>query len=135
MAGGKARDQSYVAETGPLEPAGRRLYRAAVRRGIDPADALVVCLGDGAPANWSQFGLHFPKRAAALDWYHAVAPLWAAARDQWGEDHARVEPWVAARRQKLWAGDVGAALTPLIAGEATSELHCFETNRQPNGLL
>ena len=61
LAGGKATAQSYVAETGPMEEAGERLYREAVRRGIDPAEDLVVCLGDGAPANWSQFGLHFPQ--------------------------------------------------------------------------
>ena len=84
MAGGKAAAQSCLAETGPMEQAGARLYREAVARGIDPAEELVVCLGDGAPANWSQFGLHFPNRVEVLDWYHAVEHLWAAARGPMG---------------------------------------------------
>ena len=37
-------------------------------------------------------------------------------------------PWVAARWQDLWAGDVAAVLTALRAGETTSELHYFATN-------
>ena len=129
MVGGKARAQSYAAEAGPMEQAGVRLYEEALCRGIDPAEGLVVCLGDGAPANWSQFGLHFPKRVEVLDWYHAVEHLWAAAKDRRGEDSARVEAWIEARKQELWEGGVEAVLTALKAGEATSEIHYFETNR------
>ena len=129
LAGGKARHQSYAAEAGPMEPAGERLYREALRRGIDPSEDLVVCLGDGAPANWSQFGLHFPNRVEALDWYHATEHLWAAARDRLGEDSAQVETWVAARKDELWEGDVAAVLAALRAGPATSEIHYFETHR------
>ena len=128
MVGGKATCQSYVAETGPMEQAGGRLYREAVQRGMDLAEELVVCLGDGAPANWSQFGLHFPKRVEVLDWYHAVEHLWAAARDRCGEANDRVESWVEARKQELWEGEVEAVLTALRAGGATSEIHYFETN-------
>lgn len=90
----------------------------------------MVCLGDGAPANWSQFGLHFPQRVEVLDWYHAVEHLWAAARDRWGEDLAQMEAWVEARMRELWEGDVAAVLAGLRAGGATSEVHYFETNRQ-----
>ena len=129
MAGGKAAAQSYLAETGPMEQAGARLYREAVARGIDPAEELVVCLGDGAPANWSQFGLHFPNRVEVLDWYHAVEHLWAAARDRWGEDSTRVEAWMEARKEELWEGEVAAVLTALRAGKGESEVHYFETNR------
>ena len=112
-----------------MEQAGARLYREAVARGIDPAEELVVCLGDGAPANWSQFGLHFPNRVEVLDWYHAVEHLWAAARDRWGEDSARVEAWMEARKEELWEGEVAAVLTALRAGKGESEVHYFETNR------
>ena len=129
MAGGKAAAQSCLAETGPMEQAGARLYREAVARGIDPAEELVVCLGDGAPANWSQFGLHFPNRVEVLDWYHAVEHLWAAARDRWGEDSARVEAWMEARKEELWEGEAAAVLTALRAGKGESEVHYFETNR------
>ena len=112
-----------------MEQAGARLYREAVARGIDPAEELVVCLGDGAPANWSQFGLHFPNRVEVLDRYHAVEHLWAAARDRWGEDSARVEAWMEARKEELWEGEVAAVLTALRAGKGESEVHYFETNR------
>ena len=55
MAGGKAAAQSYVAETGPMEEAGARLYREAVRRpGGGPG---------GVPGGWS---------ASQLE------PVWAA---------------------------------------------------------
>jgi hypothetical protein len=74
----QAQAQSYVVEVGSLEQAGARLYAEAVRRGIDPAEELVVCLSDGAPGNWNQFSLHFPKRVEVLDWWHAVEHLWAA---------------------------------------------------------
>ena len=113
-----------------MEEAGARLYREAVRRGIDPAKDLVVCLGDGAPANWSQFGLHFPNRVEVLDWYHAVAHLWAGARDRLGEDSAQMEAWVESRKEELWRGDVAAVLTALPVGDRTSEVHYFETNRR-----
>ena len=130
LAGGKAASQSYVAETGPMEPAGERLYWEAVRRGMEPAEELVVCLGDGAPANWSQFGLHFPRRVEVLDWYHAVEHLWAAGRDRLGEDSAQVEAWVEARKGELWEGGVEKVRAALSAGESTSELRYFETNRR-----
>jgi len=72
LVGGNARSQTYVGEVGPMEQAGARLFGEAIMRGIDPAEELVVCLGDGAPSNWSQFELHFPKRVEVLDWYNAV---------------------------------------------------------------
>ena len=88
MAGGEATAQSCVAETGPVEQAGARLYREADRRGIGPAEDRVVCLGDGAAANWNRFGLHFPRRVEVLDWYHAVEHPWAGAKEHWGEEIA-----------------------------------------------
>ncbi len=139
MVGGKVTAQSYVAEAGPMEQAGARLYMEAAQRGIDPAQEMVVCLGDGAPANWSQFGLHFPKRVEVLDWYHAEH-LWAGARDRWGGDSDRVEAWVEVRKEELWAGGVEAVLTALRGGEGekdgqagASEVHYFETNRHRMG--
>jgi hypothetical protein len=117
-----------------MEQAGARLYGEAVRRGIDPAEELVVCLGDGAPSNWSQFGLHFPKRVEVLDWYHAVEHRWAAGRDRWGEGSAPVQEWVAERKQELWEGRVEAVLAALKGDQAepsvATEVHYFETNQE-----
>lgn len=134
LVGGKARFQSYVGEVGPMEQSGTRLYGEAIRRGIDPAEELVVCLGDGAPSNWSQFGLHFPKRVEVLDWYHAVEHLWAAGRDRWGEGSTQAQEWVAERKQELWEGRVKAVLAALKGDQAepsaATEVHYFETNQE-----
>jgi hypothetical protein len=134
LVGANATAQSYVGEVGPMEQAGARLYGEALRRGIDPAEELVVCLGDGAPSNWSQFGLHFPKRVEVLDWYHAVEHLWAAGRDRWGEGSAPVQEWVAERKQELWEGRVEAVLAALKGDQAepsaATEVHYFETNQE-----
>ena len=132
LAGAKATAQSYVGEVGPMEQAGSRLYGEAVGRGMDPAEEMVVCLGDGAPSNWSQFGLHFPKRVEVLDWYHAVEHLWAAGKDRWGEGSVQAKEWVAARKEELWEGQVEMVLAALDrAGEAVAaQVHYFETNQE-----
>lgn len=121
LVGVEATVQSYVAEVGPMEQAGVRLYAEAVRRGVAPGEDLVVCLGDGAPANWSQFGLHFPKRVEVLDWYHAVEHLWAAGKDRWGEGSTQAKEWVEARKQELWEGQVEAVLAALGGEEGEKE--------------
>ena len=74
-----------LGDRGAVEPAVPGMWVVAL-------DAARVRFGNGAPANWRRFGLHFPKRVAVLDWYQVVEHLWAAARDRWGEDNARVEP-------------------------------------------
>lgn len=134
LVGAKATSQSYVGEVGPMEEAGERLYAEAARRGIDPGEELVVCLGDGATANWSQFGLHFPNRAEVLDWYHASLHLWAAGKERWGEGSGQAAEWVAAREEELWEGRVEEVLAALREGQEeegkASEVHYFEANRE-----
>jgi hypothetical protein len=94
-------------------------------------------LGDEAPSNWSQFGLHFPKRVKVLDWYHTLEHLWAAGKDRWGEGSAPAQEWVEARKQELWEGRVEAVLAALGREEGetegqrvATEGHYFETNRE-----
>lgn len=82
--GARATHQSYVAECGSMEKAGARLSAEAWRRGIGP-DEVVVCLGDGAPSNWTQFDEHFANRVEVLDWYHAVEHLWSAGNGIFGQ--------------------------------------------------
>jgi hypothetical protein len=136
IAGAKAADQSYIVEVGSLEDAGWKLYAEAVRRGIDPGRDLVVCLGDGAPGNWKQFLLHFPKRVEILDWWHAVDHLWQAGKGVFGEGTDEAKAWVEAREAELWAGNVAAVIAALKAeaekpkGKAAAdEIHYFETNK------
>lgn len=137
IAGAKAGEQSYIAEVGSLEEAGWKLYAEAVRRGIDAARDLVVCLGDGAPGNWKQFLLHFPKRVEILDWWHAVDHLWAAGKGILGEGTDNTKAWVEARKAELWAGNVEAVIAALRAeagkpggNAAAEEIHYFETNKE-----
>jgi hypothetical protein len=136
-AGVQAREQSYIAEVGPLEEGGRKLYAEGVRRGIDPARDLVVCLGDGAAGIWKQFLMHFPKRVEILDWWHAMDHLWKAGKGVFGEGTDEAKAWVKAREAELWAGNVEAVITALKAeaerpkGEAAAdEIHYFETNKE-----
>ncbi len=61
ITGARATHQSYIAEVGSMEEAGERLAAEATRRGIG-SDERVVCLGDGAASNWTQFDMHFADR-------------------------------------------------------------------------
>lgn len=135
--GAEATQQSYVAEAGPMERAGARLYGEVVRRGVKPGEEWVVCLGDGAPANWSQFALHFPHRVEVLDWYHAVEHLWAAGNGVFGQGTPQAQEWVAARKEELWKGEVEAVLAALLhqrdehgAEAAGGEVHYFASNQE-----
>ena len=132
----KATEQSYVAQVGSMEKAGERLYAEAIRRGIDPAEDLVVCLADGAPGNWSQFDLHFPKRVEVLDWYHAMEHLWAAGKGLFGEGTEEAKQWVETRKEELWKGEVETVMAALQqvaklpqGKAAEKEIHYFETNK------
>jgi len=102
----RAKEQSYIAHVGSMEEAGARLYAEVIKRGIDPALELLVCLGDGAPGIWNQYALHFPLRVEVLDWYHASEHLWAAGNGVFGEGTQLAKQWVAAQEQLLWDGKV-----------------------------
>jgi len=135
--GAHAERQSYVGEVGAMEKAGQRLYAEAVKRGVDPAEDRVVCLGDGAPVNWSQFALHFPNRVEVLDWWHGVDHLWAAGNGLFGEGSAAAKGWVDERKAELWEGEVERVVNALQAaanepkGEAAAdEIHYFDTNKE-----
>ena len=135
--GAQADRLSYVAEVGPMEKAGQRLYAEAVNRGVDPAEDLVICLGDGAPVNWSQFGVHFPNRVEVLDWWHAVDHLWAAGNGLFGEGSAGSKEWVDARKAELWEGEAERVIDALQGATkepkgkaAADEIHYFETNKE-----
>lgn len=133
----QAQAQSYVVEVGSLEQAGARLYAETARRGVDAAEELVVCLGDGAPGNWNQFALHFPKRAEILDWWHAVEHVWAAGNGVFGEGVLAAKGWVEDRKTELWEGKVEEVISALRQAAAQpqgkaaeEEIHYFETNKE-----
>ena len=133
----RAKEQSYVTQVGSMEEAGARLYAEVIKRGIDPALELLVCLGDGAPGIWNQYALHFPLRVEVLDWYHASAHLWAAGKGVFGEGTPLAKQWVAAQEQLLWDGKVEEIIANLRtlsqapAGTAAQEqIHYFEVNKE-----
>jgi hypothetical protein len=134
--GAQVRAQSYVAHVGSMSGAAERLYAEVVRRGCDPADEEVLCMGDGAPSIWNEFATHFPRRVEILDWYHAVEHLWAAGNGLFGEGSAAAGAWVAARKEELWEGDVEAVRAALQAAAeqesrgpaAAAEVHYFTVN-------
>jgi hypothetical protein len=136
--GARATRQSYVAEVGTMERAGARLAGEAWRRGIG-SDEVVVCLGDGAPSNWTQFDEHFPNRVEVLDWYHAMEHLWSAGNGIFGQGTPDAVGWVKKWEGELWEGRVEAVIVALhregkregVGGEAAREqIHYFETNRE-----
>ena len=128
--------QSYAVEVGAMEQAGEKLYAEVVRRGGDPGRDEMVCVADGAPGNWNQFALHFPRRVEVLDWYHATEHLWAAAHGVYGEGTAAAKAWEERAERALWEGRPQEVLELLAEaarepkGEAAAaEVHYFATNR------
>lgn len=129
--------QHYVAHIGRMEEIGAKLYAEAVRQGYRAERETVVCLADGAPGNWEQFGEHFNPRVEALDWYHATQHLWAAGNGLYGEQTPAAKEWVEARKDGLWAGNVDAVIQSLQTaadgprGEAArAEIHYFRVNQE-----
>jgi Uncharacterised protein family (UPF0236) len=136
--GARATKQSYVAEVGSMEEAGERLSAEACRRGIGPEEE-VVCLGDGAPSNWTQFDEHFANRIEVLDWYHAVEHLWQVGNGIFGQGTPEAVKWVKQWEGELWEGRIEAVIVALhresrregAEGEAAREqIHYFETNKE-----
>jgi hypothetical protein len=121
-----------------MEEAGARLAAEGWRRGIGPEER-VVCLGDGAPANWKQFDEHFPNRVEVLDWYHAMEHLWSVGNGIFGQGTPEAVRWVKRWEGELWEGRVEAVIVALhreskregVEGEAAREqIHYFETNKE-----
>jgi hypothetical protein len=140
--------QSYIGECGSMEEAGERLSAEASRRGIGH-DEVVVCLGDGAPSNWTQFEMHFANRVEVLDWYHAMEHLWQAGNGIFGQGTPEAVKWVKCREKELWGGEVEKVLAALHeqgkgesegesegdgegsrAEAASEQIHYFETNSE-----
>jgi hypothetical protein len=133
----RASGQHYLAHIGAMEQAGRKLYAQALQQGYRAAEETVVCLADGASANWEQFALHFPRRVEVLDWYHATEHLWAAGNGLYGEKSAQARAWVEERTADLWQGKVEAVLHSLQQatqdprGEAAAaQIHYFSHNQE-----
>lgn len=71
--GRPVRDEDSATFVGAIETSsefGQRIYREAVRRGLECAEKLVV-IADGTRYNWEIAALHFPGSVEIVDLYHA----------------------------------------------------------------
>jgi hypothetical protein len=86
-------DIEYVVATGG-EDLARAAYLAAVKRGVESADQIVV-LGDGANWIWNRVAVMFPehKTTEVVDFYHASEYIWDAGKTVWGEETEETETW------------------------------------------
>jgi hypothetical protein len=105
------RVRTYVATTAPVERFGPMVAAEARRRNF-PAAVAQAFLGDGSPWIWGLHRHHFPKAVAIVDFLHALAHLFTAARGVTADAEGRwelFEGWAEA----CWKGHVGVVIEEL----------------------
>jgi hypothetical protein len=105
------RVRTYVATTAPVEQFGPMVAAEARRRNF-PAAAAQAFLGDGSPWIWGLHRHHFPKAVAIVDFLHALAHLFTAAKHATVDVEGRwelFEGWAEA----CWKGHVGVVIEEL----------------------
>jgi Uncharacterised protein family (UPF0236) len=129
---------SYVGAIETAEAFGRRIYREAVRRGLDQAQQVVV-LGDGAVWIWKIAEEHFPTALQIVDLYHARQHLAELGKRFYGPASLKWKPWVTARYDELDAGEVEKVRGAILALKSRDrgvqqqlerERKYFETNAE-----
>jgi len=102
------RDEGSTSYTGAIEPAevfGVRIYREAMRRGMEGAREVCV-LGDGAAWIWNLADEHFYGATQIVDLYHAREHYWNVARACFGQDTAKLHAWTDDRHRELDEGKI-----------------------------
>jgi hypothetical protein len=105
------RVRTYVATTAPVEQFGPMVAAEARRRNF-PAAAAGAFLGDGSPWIWGLHRHHFPKAVAIVDFLHALAHLFTAAKIATADPEGRwelFEGW----SEACWKGHVGLVIEEL----------------------
>jgi hypothetical protein len=108
QAGRPVRDDESTSYTGAIETAevfGMRIYREAMRRGMDWAVEVCV-IGDGAPWIWNIADEQFYGATQIVDLYHAREHYWNVARACFGQNNANLHQWTEDRRRELDDGKV-----------------------------
>jgi hypothetical protein len=123
------RVRTYVATTAPVDQFGPMVAAEAQRRNF-PAAAAQAFLGDGSPWIWGLQRVHFPKAVAIVDFLHALAHLFTAAKHATSDAEGRWELFVG-WSESCWKGQVGVVIEELrlrceiprlLAGGDLSEL-------------
>lgn len=140
-AGHPQRDEGSTSYVGAIETAeafGERIYREALRRGLERAQRLIV-LGDGAPWIWNLADEYFPGAIQIVDLYHACQHLSDLAKLAYGIGSANLKLWLDQWISQLKAGKVesvmGAIWALSSAFPAQQEsiekgLHYFQNNAE-----
>lgn len=121
--GRPVRDAASTSYAGAIETAedfGKRLYREAIRRGVDRAKEVVV-LGDGAPWIWNIADECFPGAVHIIDLYHAREHYWDAGRAVLDRDTAKLQTWAEKRRKELDKGNVEKVIEAIRQLSPTTE--------------
>jgi hypothetical protein len=101
--GRPVRDDMSTSYTGSIETAeifGQRIYREAMRRGMNSAGETVV-IGDGAPWIWNIADEQFYGATQIVDLFHAREHYWNVARACFGQDKEKLHQWTENRRKEL----------------------------------
>ena len=135
------RDEYSTSYAGAIETAdkfGIRIYREAIRRGLDRAEKVCV-IGDGAPWIWNIADEQFYGAIQVVDLYHAREHYWNAAKIAFGCDKKNLKRWTEKRCKELNQGKVEAvikAITHLSAPTKEEqellekEIGYFEKNKE-----
>ena len=105
--------RTYVATTSSSEQFGPMVAAEAQRRNF-PAAAARAFLGDGSACIWGLQRRHFPTFVAIVDFLHALAHLFTAAKAVAADAEGRWELFVA-WAEACWKGRVGQVIEELRA--------------------
>lgn len=112
----------------------RSIFTEVYRQARGERAAEVIVLADGARWIWSMVEELLPHAVQILDFSHAKAYLWDAAKIIYGEGSAFVVPWVKEREALLLDDKVSQVITHLHAfldlrPSLAPILHYFEQNQ------
>jgi hypothetical protein len=104
---------SFYTDLGDTQTFGQHLWLEAQRRGIDQARRVIViakggrsAIADGAHWIWNHADEHYPDAIQILDWYHASAYVWQAAKTLYGDGSDLAQHWAKQYLDLLWEGHV-----------------------------
>jgi hypothetical protein len=86
-------ERGFVATRAGIGALREQLHAEALRRGLGQAASALV-IGDGAVWIWRLADDRWPQARQRLDFYHAVQHLAAVGRALFGEDKAKLTPWL-----------------------------------------